>query len=101
MTTERHASVWDALGESPEAAENLKIRAALMISVAWEPRAGRRFVVCGDCLWGPTQLLRSCAGREGGAPGHEQAETLRIRASRQAAFECYIGRALCIAMQLP
>ena len=30
MTTERHASVWDALEESPEAAENLKIRAALM-----------------------------------------------------------------------
>ena len=30
MTTERHASVWDALGETPGAAENLKIRAALM-----------------------------------------------------------------------
>lgn len=30
MTAERHASVWDALGEAPGAAENLKIRAALM-----------------------------------------------------------------------
>jgi len=30
MTTERHASVWDAIEESPEEAENLKIRAALM-----------------------------------------------------------------------
>lgn len=30
MSTERHASVWDALEESPETAENLKIRAALM-----------------------------------------------------------------------
>ena len=30
MTTERHASVWDAIEESPEVAENLKIRAALM-----------------------------------------------------------------------
>ena len=29
MTTERHASVWDALEEAP-AAGNLKIRAALM-----------------------------------------------------------------------
>lgn len=30
MTTERHASVWDAIEESPEEGENLKIRAALM-----------------------------------------------------------------------
>ncbi len=30
MTIERHASVWDAIEESPEEAENLKIRAALM-----------------------------------------------------------------------
>ena len=30
MTTERHASVWDAVEESPEEAENLKIRAALV-----------------------------------------------------------------------
>jgi len=30
MTTERHASVFDAIEESPVAAANLKIRAALM-----------------------------------------------------------------------
>lgn len=30
MTTERHANVWDAIDESPEAAENLKSRAGLM-----------------------------------------------------------------------
>lgn len=30
MTTERHASVWDAIEEAPETAENLKIRAILM-----------------------------------------------------------------------
>ena len=30
MTIERHAGVWDAIEESPEEAENLKIRAALM-----------------------------------------------------------------------
>ncbi|MDA8045182.1 MAG: XRE family transcriptional regulator [Actinomycetota bacterium] len=30
MTTERHASIWDAIDESSETAENLKIRAALM-----------------------------------------------------------------------
>ncbi len=30
MTTERHVSVWDAIEESPEVAESLKIRAGLM-----------------------------------------------------------------------
>jgi predicted XRE-type DNA-binding protein len=30
MKTERHHSVWDALGEAPADAENLRIRAALM-----------------------------------------------------------------------
>jgi len=30
MTTQRHASVWDAIEESSEGAENLKIRVALM-----------------------------------------------------------------------
>lgn len=30
MTTERHASVWNAIEEAPETAENLKIRATLM-----------------------------------------------------------------------
>lgn len=30
MTTERRASVWDAIEEAPETAENLKIRATLM-----------------------------------------------------------------------
>ncbi len=30
MSTERHASVWDAIEETPAAAENLRIRAALM-----------------------------------------------------------------------
>lgn len=30
MTTEYHESVWDAIGEDPAAAENLKVRSALM-----------------------------------------------------------------------
>jgi predicted XRE-type DNA-binding protein len=30
MTTERHTSVWDAIEETPGAAENMKIRSALM-----------------------------------------------------------------------
>jgi predicted XRE-type DNA-binding protein len=30
MTTERHASVWDAIEETPAAAENMRIRSALM-----------------------------------------------------------------------
>ena len=30
MTTKRYASVWDALEDTPGAAENLKIRSALM-----------------------------------------------------------------------
>jgi predicted XRE-type DNA-binding protein len=39
--TERHPSVWDALGETPAAAENLKIRSALMQElVAYIDRAG-------------------------------------------------------------
>lgn len=53
MTTERHASVWDALEESPEAAENLKIRAALMRELSafiersglTQAQAARRFGV--------------------------------------------------------
>ena len=53
MTTERHASVWDALEESPEAAENLKIRAALMRELSafiersglTQTQAARRFGV--------------------------------------------------------
>lgn len=41
MTTERHASVWDALEETPGAAENLRIRSALMQElVAYIDRAG-------------------------------------------------------------
>ena len=34
MSTERHASVWDALEETPAAAENLRIRATLMAELA-------------------------------------------------------------------
>ncbi len=53
MTTERHASIWDAIGESPETAENLKIRAALMQelsahierSAMTQAEAARRFGV--------------------------------------------------------
>jgi predicted XRE-type DNA-binding protein len=53
MTTERHASVWDALEESPETAENLKIRAALMQELSafiersglTQAQAARRFGV--------------------------------------------------------
>lgn len=53
MTTERHVSVWDALEESPEAAENLKIRAALMQELSafiersglTQAQAARRFGV--------------------------------------------------------
>ena len=41
MTTERHASIWDAIDESPETAENLKMRAALMQElIAYLERAG-------------------------------------------------------------
>ena len=46
-------------------------------------------------------LLNSCIGQKGGAPGQGRAGTLRIRASRWAAFERCIGHALCSAMQLP
>jgi predicted XRE-type DNA-binding protein len=53
MTIERHASVWDALAESPEAAENLKIRASLMQELSafiersglTQAQAARRFGV--------------------------------------------------------
>ena len=34
MTTERHSSVWDSIEQSPPAAENLRIRAALMAELA-------------------------------------------------------------------
>lgn len=41
MTTERHASVWDAIEETPAAAENLRIRSALMTElVAYIQRSG-------------------------------------------------------------
>lgn len=41
MTTERHASVWDVIEENPTAAENLRIRAALMTElIAYLKRAG-------------------------------------------------------------
>lgn len=41
MATERYTSVWDALGDSPEEAENLKVRSELM-------RALRRTVKAWD-----------------------------------------------------
>ncbi|HZE16485.1 MAG TPA: XRE family transcriptional regulator [Mycobacterium sp.] len=34
MTTKRYKNVWDAIGEDPVAAENLKIRASLMRKLA-------------------------------------------------------------------
>lgn len=34
MSIERHASVWDAIGESPAEAENLRIRSELMTELA-------------------------------------------------------------------
>ena len=41
MTTERHASVWDVIEKTPAAAENLRIRAALMAElVAYLQRSG-------------------------------------------------------------
>jgi predicted XRE-type DNA-binding protein len=41
IATERHASVWDALEETPGAAQNMKIRSALMQElVAYIDRAG-------------------------------------------------------------
>ena len=41
MTTERHASVWDVIETTPAAAENLRIRAALMAElVAYLQRSG-------------------------------------------------------------
>jgi hypothetical protein len=46
-------------------------------------------------------LLNSCIGQKGGAPGHGRLGTLRLRASRLAAFERCTGHALCSAMQLP
>lgn len=33
MTNKRFASVWDAIEETPEAAENMKLRAALMMAI--------------------------------------------------------------------
>ncbi len=33
MSSERFASVWDAIEDTPEAAENMKLRSALMISL--------------------------------------------------------------------
>jgi len=57
---------------------------------------GRSFVgrVCGV-------LLNSCVGQAGGAPGHGRGDTLRVRVAGWVASECYTGRALCSAMQLP
>ena len=41
ITTERHASVWDALEETPGAAENMRIRSALVQElVAYVNRSG-------------------------------------------------------------
>ena len=41
MTTERHTSVWDVIEKTPAAAENLRIRAALMAElVAYLQRSG-------------------------------------------------------------
>jgi len=41
MNTKRYASVWDALEDTPEAAENMKIRSALMHElVAYIENAG-------------------------------------------------------------
>jgi predicted XRE-type DNA-binding protein len=41
MTTERHTSVWDALEETPAAAENMRIRSALTTElVAYIQRNG-------------------------------------------------------------
>ena len=41
MTSERHTSVWDAVGETPAEAENLRIRAALMVELtAYLRRSG-------------------------------------------------------------
>jgi predicted XRE-type DNA-binding protein len=41
IATERHASVWDALEETPGGAENMKIRSALMQElVAYIDRVG-------------------------------------------------------------
>jgi predicted XRE-type DNA-binding protein len=34
MSIERHVSVWDAIGESPAEAENLRIRSELMTELA-------------------------------------------------------------------
>jgi predicted XRE-type DNA-binding protein len=33
MNNERYASVWDALEDTPEAAENMKLRSALMMAL--------------------------------------------------------------------
>jgi predicted XRE-type DNA-binding protein len=41
MNVDRHASVWDALGEDPAQAENLRIRSSLMVELtAWIERSG-------------------------------------------------------------
>ena len=53
MSDERFASVWDAIEETPAAAENLKLRSALMIALkeqierrGWsQAEAARRFGV--------------------------------------------------------
>lgn len=52
-TSERHANVWDALGETPAEAENMRIRSALMRELAsyieragmTQAQAARRFGV--------------------------------------------------------
>ena len=53
MSDERFASVWDAIGDTPAAAENLRLRSALMIALKeqierrnWtQAEAARRFGV--------------------------------------------------------
>ena len=39
MAGERYASVWDAIEDTPEQAENMKLRASLMIALADHIRA--------------------------------------------------------------
>jgi predicted XRE-type DNA-binding protein len=41
MSYERLASVWDAIEDTPAAAENLRLRSALMIALKVSSRAGQ------------------------------------------------------------
>lgn len=55
MSNERFASVWDAIEDTPEEAENMKLRSALMMEIARRIGQGGLTQVQAARLFGVTQ----------------------------------------------